>query len=149
MGDDQTLAMVLNSLGGVLERLGKTGEASEAFASSINLGVKLKDDMHLAKVRTAYGKALVFRGDLAAGVEQLCQGFSFDERSGNRRGLAIVTPIIVDTLRRLGRSEEAVLFVRRASAIAPNERAIQRLITFESDTGAGLHGPAGGARCRC
>jgi cold shock CspA family protein len=45
-------------------------------------------------------------------------------------------------LRRLGRSEEAVLFVRRASAIAPNERAIQRLITFESDTGAGLHGPA-------
>ena len=67
--------MVLNSLGGALQRLGRTQEADGAFNSSIALGVKLKDGMHLAKVHTAFGKALVTRGEVAAGVEQLRQGF--------------------------------------------------------------------------
>jgi hypothetical protein len=55
--------------------------------------------MHLVKVRTAYGKALLSRGEVAAGIGQLRQGFVLDELRKNRRGLAIVAPLLIYALR--------------------------------------------------
>jgi hypothetical protein len=51
---------------------------------------------------------------------------------GSRARLTVVTPILISTLQRLGRNEEATRFVERASAIAPNEHAIQRFTTWDS-----------------
>jgi tetratricopeptide (TPR) repeat protein len=129
LGNERGRAIVLNSLGGALQRVGKTQEADQAFASCIFLGEKLKDNLLLAKVRTAYGKALVARGDILAGMEQLRQGFFLDAQSSNERGLAIVTPLLVNILRRQGKSQEADDFLTRALAIAPNEDVLRRLST--------------------
>jgi cold shock CspA family protein len=87
--------------------------------------------MHPAKVRTAYGRSLVTRGDLSGGVDQLRQGFLLDERNRNRRGLSIVTPLLVNVLVRQGQNQQASELLDRALAIAPNERAIQRLREVE------------------
>jgi tetratricopeptide (TPR) repeat protein len=130
-GDERGQAMVLNSLGVALQRAGKIEDADRAFTSSIRLGDKLNDKTHLAKVRTAYGKALVSRGDESAGIEQLRQGFLLDENAGNKRGLSIITPLLVNILRSQRQNEEAEDFLLRALAIAPSESAIQRLTTPE------------------
>jgi tetratricopeptide (TPR) repeat protein len=127
-GDRRGQAMVLNSLGGALQRLGRIGEADQAFMASISFGEELKDNSHLAKVQTAYGKALVSCGDAAAGID-LQQGFVLDEQKKNRRGLAIVAPVLINALWDQGRSDEASDFLARALAIAPHERAIQQLST--------------------
>jgi tetratricopeptide (TPR) repeat protein len=134
-GDERGQAMVLNSLGGALQRLMRTREADNAFYSSIDLGVKLKDNIHLAKVHTAFGKALVTRGDVAAGLEQLRQGFQLDEQKKNKKGITIVTPLLVNALRQQGKAEEADQFLKRAMALAPNERSLARLLATE-------HGPS-------
>src|SRR6185295_13808275 len=68
-------AMVLNSLGGVLQRVGRFDEAEDAFKKSIHIGERLKDKVHLAKVRTAYGRALLSHRDTAAATAQLQQAF--------------------------------------------------------------------------
>lgn len=130
--DQRGQAMVLNSLGGVLQRLGRIQEADQAFEWSIGIGTSLNDTLHLAKVRTAYGKALLSRGEMALGVEQLRQGFLLDEHAHNGRGISIVAPILIDTLRRQGAHAEAEGFVNRALKIAGDHRAIQRLVTPES-----------------
>jgi tetratricopeptide (TPR) repeat protein len=128
-GDERGEAMVLNSLGGVLQRLGKAKESDNAFVSSIALGEKLGDRIHLAKVHTAYGKALVSRRDLTSAVEQLREGFHLDEEARNKRGVAIVTPVLVKALRRLGAEREASEIIQRALAVAPGSRAIEPLAT--------------------
>jgi cold shock CspA family protein len=91
--------------------------------------------MHLAKVRTAYGRTLVSRGDRPAGIEQLRQGFILDEGNGNRRGLSIVAPLLVNVLREQGQNEEAGEFLRRALVVGPNESAIQRLAITSTPAG--------------
>jgi cold shock CspA family protein len=120
--------------------LGRTEEANRAFTSSIALGVKLNDDMHLAKVHTAFGKALVTRGDVAAGVEEMRQGFQLDESKKNRKGMSIVAPLLINVLRQQGKHEEADDFLKRALALAPNERQIQRLAS--SDHGSSSLAPS-------
>jgi tetratricopeptide (TPR) repeat protein len=125
--DTRGQAMVLNSLGGVLQRLGNLKRADESFARSISMGEQLNDQVHLAKVRTAYGKVLVSRGELSLGIDHLSEGFRLDEGNHNGRGLAIVTPLLVNNLRKIGRSAEAVEFLDRALAVAPYEKALQHL----------------------
>jgi cold shock CspA family protein len=134
-GDESGQAMVLNSLGGVLQRLGKVKESDNAFASSIALGEKLSDRLHLAKVHTAYGKALVSRRDLTPAVDQLLEGFHLDEEARNKRGIAIIAPVLVQTLRRLGAEREASEIIQRALAIAPGSRAIELLATLAPGDG--------------
>ncbi|MEA2907833.1 MAG: hypothetical protein QOI12_5220 [Alphaproteobacteria bacterium] len=128
LGDERSLAMVLNSLGGVLQRLGRFQEADRAFTSSVAIGLKLNDSMHLAKVHTAFGKTLVTRGDVAAGIDHLRQGFQLDEDTKSRIGMTIVAPLLVDALREQGQHEEADAFLKRAIAVAPSERSIERLV---------------------
>jgi tetratricopeptide (TPR) repeat protein len=131
-GDERGQAMVLNSLGGALQRLGRPQDADRAFTASIALGVKLNDGMHLAKVRTGFGKALVTRGEIAAGVEQLRQGFVLDEDKRNKKGMTIVAPLLINVLRQQGRREEADEFLKRAIAVAPYERSIERLVSGQA-----------------
>jgi tetratricopeptide (TPR) repeat protein len=140
LGDERGLAMVLNSLGGVLQRLGKQEKADQSFATSIAIGERLGDKVHLAKVHTAYGKALISRGDLAAGVDQLRKGFLLDEQNRNRRGLAIVTPLLIRNLRSQGKPEEAAEFLNRALTVAPSERALLRLSTASTEPSVSTEG---------
>ena len=126
-GDERGQAMVLNSLGGVLQRLGLIADSDAAFRQSIEIGERLRDSRHLAKARTAFGKALVTRGVLSAALEHLKLGFELDLAAGSAQGLAIVAPILVDTLRRTGAVAEAAEVIRRALAVAPGHPGLQRL----------------------
>ena len=119
--------MVLNSLGGVLQRLGSIADSDAAFRHSIEIGERLRDNRHLAKARTAFGKALVTRGVLGAALEHLNLGFELDLAAGSAQGLSIVAPILVDTLRRTGAIAEAAEVIRRGLAVAPGHPALQRL----------------------
>ncbi len=142
LGNERGQAMVLNSLGGVLQRLGKEDDAESAFLISIAMGEKLNDFLHMAKVRTAFGKALVSRGNLNRAVEQLRIGFGLDEQAGNKRGLAIVTPILVQALRQIGADEEAYKIISRALQVAPYENKIRRLNESLSSEEAVASAPA-------
>ena len=83
--------MVQNSLGGGYQRNGKTDEAEQAFRESIGIGERLRDKSHLAKVHTAFGKALSHRREFARAVDELVKGFELDEERRNRRGMRFVT----------------------------------------------------------
>ena len=120
--------MVLNSLGGAYQRVGKTEDAEWAFLKSIKIGNRLHDETHLAKVHTAFGKALSHRNDLARAVEELTKGFELDEKRHNRRGMGFVTQPLVNALRRLGRADQAEVFIRRAIAIAPHDEKLKRML---------------------
>ena len=102
-----------------------------AFSESIALSRKLKDDLLLAKAQTAFGKALLSRGDLAVAVEHLHQGFQFNERAANVHGLELVTRPLVDALRQLGDSNEANDVLKRALAVALDDQSLKRLLRPE------------------
>ncbi|AVP95697.1 hypothetical protein C7S18_00140 [Ahniella affigens] len=140
--DERGQAMVLNSLGGVLQRLGSIAESDAAFRQSIEIGERLRDSRHLAKARTAFGKALVTRGVLSAAIEQLKLGLELDLAASSAQGLAIVAPILVDTLRRTGAVAEAAEVIRRALAVAPGHPALQKLSEPASDSGLALQSSA-------
>ena len=147
-GDERGQAMVLNSLGGVLQRLGSIEDSDAAFQHSIEIGERLRDNRHLAKARTAFGKALVTRGVFPAALEHLRVGFGLDLVAGSAQGLSIVAPILVDTLRRTGASVEASDVIRRALAVAPlntaNSNSTLCIATRAGDAGAA--GRIGAAR---
>ncbi len=80
-GDERGQAMVLNSLGGAYQRIGEVEPAEEAFRTSIGIGERLNDTSHLAKVHTAFGKALLQRRSVNRAIEELTRGFHFDEKA--------------------------------------------------------------------
>ena len=118
--------MVLNSLGGVLQRQGKLEESFDAFRRSIEIGEKLRDRRHLAMVHTSFGRALL-RTDRGAAVQELREGFELDAALRNRKGVGIVGPILVETLLKLGRVKEAAEICDRALAIIPGDQRLLRL----------------------
>jgi len=134
LGDDRSLAMVQNSLGGVLQRQGKLEESFEAFRASISIGEKLRDRRHLAMVHTSFGRALL-RVDKNAAVRELRKGFALDAELHNRKGIGIVGPMLVETLLKLGRVEEAAEICDRALAIVPGD---QRLLRLKDEIGRRL-----------
>jgi tetratricopeptide (TPR) repeat protein len=132
-GNQRGLAIALNSLGGILQRLDQTEEADRCFESSIALGTALRDSLHLAKVHTAFGKALLTRRAVRPAIVQLRQGFALDAGARNVRGLRIVTPLLVSALRREDERAEAEDIIKRALAIAPDDSALLRLTGVEPD----------------
>ena len=126
LGDKRGQAMVLNSLGGALQRQGKPEEAYDAFRESIRIGEELRDRRHLAMVHTSFGRALL-RTDRVAAAEELRAGFEIDFALGNKKGVGIVAPLLVETLLKLGRRTEAAEICDRALRLIPNDERLLRL----------------------
>ena len=120
-------AMVLNSLGGVLQRLGRFDEAEVAFKQSIQMGETLKDKVHLAKVRTAYGRALLSHRDTAKATAQLQQAFEIEVELRSVRGLEIVTPPLTEAIILSGNPDDALKYSERALAVAPRSARLRSL----------------------
>lgn len=118
---------MLNSLGGVLQRLGRFKEAEDAFKCSIQIGERLHDKAHLAKVRTAYGQALLSHRDTVGAVAQLRQAFEIEVELRSVRGLEIVTRPLTQALIRSGNRDEALSYCDRALAIAPRNPRLHTL----------------------
>lgn len=98
----------------------------KAFRTSIVIGEKLGDKRHLAMVHTSFGRALI-RTDREAAVRELREGFELDAALKNRKGVGIVAPVLIETLRDLGRRDEAMEICTRALAIAPADERLLRL----------------------
>lgn len=127
--DERGQAMTLNTLGGVLQRQGKLGEAFDTFRASIAIGEKIGDRRHLAMAHTAFGQALL-KTDRQAAVLELREGFELDAALRNKKGIGMVAPVLIETLLKLGRVAEASEVCERALAIAPGDR---RLLRGKSD----------------
>ncbi|HEY0074209.1 MAG TPA: tetratricopeptide repeat protein, partial [Abditibacteriaceae bacterium] len=127
LGNMRGQALVFTRLGVVLQRLREADASDEAFWASIAIGERLHDYAHLALARTEFGKSLVSRGDWNAAVEQLRIGFELDLQSRNERGLGIVTPVLVNVLRRLNEDSEANNVINRALKAAPHRASLLHL----------------------
>jgi cold shock CspA family protein len=87
----------------------------------------------LAKIRTVFGKTLVAQGEVDQALLQLRCAFDLNEAAVNKRGLAIVTPILVDLLRQLGRHVEADEILCRTWVLAPDVEPKQPRVVPESN----------------
>lgn len=124
-------AIILNNLAQVLEKQGekeKFNFALVCFKKSIDIGIQIKAQRHLATVYSAMGSALLKRGYTKEAIIQLTEAFKIEEVSKNNRGLEIITPSLVENLKKLGQHQEAVAYCRRALAITPNSSILLKLL---------------------
>ena len=120
-------AMVLNSMGGVLQRQGNFDEAVIALHLSIEIGKKLNDKKHLAMAHTTLGRVHLLNRDFKKAAAELCMAFEIEEQIKNRRGIGIVTPMLIKTLLKLDQGDQALSYCQRALAIIPNDKKILKL----------------------
>lgn len=128
--DERGQAVIANNLGKVIAN--QEGEkkfqlAQMYFRKSIELGVKLNDQSHLAKVHTAMGQAFLVNGNLGQAINKLSEGFTIDETFANISGLKIVTPDLTYALTQLGRQQEALDYCDRCLKIAHNDSKFLQL----------------------
>nr|QNO43895.1 hypothetical protein HNHCPBFK_00025 [Methanosarcinales archaeon ANME-2c ERB4] len=127
LDDERGLSMVLHSLGGMLQRQGRFEEADETFRHSIEIGERLEDKLHLAIVHHTRGKALHAWKQFEKAAAELCESFRINESLKKRRGIDIVTPVLIKTLLTLGRADEALDYCQRALKIAPTSSHLLKL----------------------
>ena len=82
--------MVLNSLGGVLQRLGKFQDAADALAQSYDLLVKQAEERGQAMVLNSLAGVLQRLGRFQEAADALSKAGDIEERLGNERGQAMV-----------------------------------------------------------
>jgi tetratricopeptide (TPR) repeat protein len=126
MEDQRGQAMTLNSLGGVLQRQRKFAEADEAFRRSIEIG-ELGGKQHLAIAHAKRGESLRAWGKFEKAAAELCESFRINESLKNRRGMDLVTQVLIKTLLKLGRADEALDYCQRALEIAPTSSHLLKL----------------------
>ena len=119
--------MVLNSLGGVLQRQGRFDEAVDAFQRSYVILVEQGDEIGQAMVCFGIGKAFLSHGDIEKAALKFCKSFEINEALRNRQGVGIVAPTLSRALVKLGRRDEALTYCQRALAIAPKNRRLLEL----------------------
>ncbi|MHB9108461.1 MAG: tetratricopeptide repeat protein [Armatimonadota bacterium] len=105
---DRCRAMALNSLGGVLQRLGRFEEAVDAFQRSRAIAEELGDKRHLAMVLNSLGGVWQRLGRFEEAVDAFQRSRAIAEELGDQRSLAMVLNSLGGVLQRLGRFEEAV-----------------------------------------
>ena len=109
------------------QRKGRFEEADEAFWRSIEIAEKLGDKLHLAIVHYTRGKALRAWKQFEKAAAELCKSFIINESLEKRRGMDIVTPVLIKTLLTLGRADEALDYCQRALEIAPTSSHLLKL----------------------
>jgi tetratricopeptide (TPR) repeat protein len=112
--------MVLNSLGGVLQRLGKFDEAVTTFQKSYEISEKLGDERSLAMVLNSLGGVLHRQGKLDEAVTVFQRSYEISEKLGDERSLAMVLNSLGGVLQRLGKFNEAVTAFQKSYEIEKN-----------------------------
>ncbi len=128
--DQQGQAIILNDLGQVIHQQRQKEEFNLAlmyFRKSIEIGIQIDDQEHLAKVYTAIGQALLTNRETEEAIKYLIQGFEIDERLKNIRGLEIVTKKLTQALKRVGRLAEAINYYERAMVVSPKNQYLLEL----------------------
>ena len=75
----------------------------------------------------SWGRALLEHGQPEAALAKLEQSFAIDATLKDKVGLAIVTPLLCQALRQLGREQEAADRCARALAVAPGNAKLLAL----------------------
>jgi tetratricopeptide (TPR) repeat protein len=87
LGNDRGQAMVLNSLGGVLQRLGKFPEAADALTKAGEIEERLGNDRGQAMVLNSLGGVLQRLGKFPEAADALERSTRNVSRSTMRQGL--------------------------------------------------------------
>ncbi len=118
-------AIILNKLGKVIHQQRQKEKFNLAlmyFRKSIEIGIQIDDQEHLAKVYTDIGKALLTNRETEEAIKYLIQAFEIDESLKNIRGLEIVTKKLTQVLKKEGRLAEAINYYERAMVVSPNNQ---------------------------
>ena len=113
------MAITLNSLSGVLRYQRRFEEADKAIQRSIDIGEKLGDKRHLVITHNNRGGIMRSWGELEEAATEFCKSFEIDESLKNRHRVAISALLVIKTLLKLGRDDEALDYCQRALKIAP------------------------------
>ena len=122
-------AMWLNTLGGVLQRLGRFGEAEDAFRRSYDLYVELEDEHGQAIVLNSLGGVLQRLGRFGEAEDAFRRSYDLLVEQGDQRSLAMVLNSLGGVLQRLGRFNGAVDAFQRSLDIR-EELGVQRDIAM-------------------
>jgi tetratricopeptide (TPR) repeat protein len=113
----RTTAMVLNTLGGVLQRQGKFDEAINVFERSYSLLLDVGDTGGQAMVLNSLGGTLHRKGNLDKAAEILRRSAAIDQALGNARGEAMTLNSLGTVLQRQGAFKEAADMFSRSAVI--------------------------------
>jgi tetratricopeptide (TPR) repeat protein len=107
-------AMLLNSLGGVFQRLGRFDDAVSALQRSAAIEEQLGNSRGLSKVFNSLGGVLQRRGAFDKAAEMFRRSAAIDQQSENRRGEAMTLNSLGGVLQRQGDFKGAVDAFRRS-----------------------------------
>jgi tetratricopeptide (TPR) repeat protein len=110
-------AMLLNTLGGVLQRQGKFDEAVEMFRKSGALDQESGNRGGEAKTLNSLGGALQRQGKFGDAADMFRRSAVIDEELGNRRGEAIALNSLGGVLQRQGDFDGAILALQRSEQL--------------------------------
>jgi tetratricopeptide (TPR) repeat protein/class 3 adenylate cyclase len=127
IGNQHGLATVLNNMGGVLQRQELFDEALVIFRRSMTVSETANDLPSLARAHFSIGNAFLSLRDTTEAISHLRRSFEINESLGIRYGVRVVTPLLAQTLVKLGRVDEAQDFFRRASAFEPENASLNKL----------------------
>jgi len=109
LGDDRGQAMVLNSLGGVLQRQGRFDEAVDAFQRSSAIEEQLGNLRGLAMVLNSLGGVLQRQGRFDEAVDAFQRSYALLVELGDDRGQAMVHTALGKALLSHGDIKESVV----------------------------------------
>ena len=122
LGNPQGTAIVLNSLGSVLQRTGRWDEAIVALERSLAIAQKLRDRRQAAIVLNSLGSVLQRTGRWDEAIAALERSLAIAQKLRDRRQVAIVLNSLGSVLQRTGRWDEAIAALERSLAIAQKLR---------------------------
>lgn len=126
IGNPHGLATVLNNMGGVLQRQELFDEAMVIFRRSMIISEKSNDLPSLARAHFSIGNAFLSLSDTTEAISHLRRSFEINESLRIRYGIRVVTPLLAQTLMKLGRVDEAQDFFRRALAFEPENASLNK-----------------------
>ncbi len=114
---DHLESMVLNSLGGVLQRQGKFDDAVDAFQRSYELLVKLGDDRGQAMVLNSLGGVLQRQGKFDDAVDAFQRSYELEIKLGNEPGQAKALTSLGSVFQRQGELDKSIMTLKNALSI--------------------------------
>lgn len=115
---DRATAMYLNSLGGVLQRLGRFDEAIDVFRKSAALEEDMENLPGIAQVLNSLGGALQRKGGFGEAAEMFRRSAAIDRKLGNRRGEAMTLNSLGGALQREGDFDGALMVLERSNQLS-------------------------------
>ncbi|HEU0076782.1 MAG TPA: tetratricopeptide repeat protein, partial [Longimicrobiaceae bacterium] len=136
VGDERSIAMVLNSLGGALQAKGRFDDAVQHFERSLAIREQLGDERSIAMLLNSLGGALQAKGHFDDAVQHFERSLAILEKLGDERGAAMVLNSLAMAYQRSGNyalaAEAIERCIRLEEKIGNAPGVLQALTTLAS-----------------